>query len=344
VDPNVVLIAAVVLVPAILLWAVYLVRSGTPRRPGVVLGIPRALRPGQPDEVLEGPRLERIQVWGLISVLSLAVFIPAYWLGEVQRQQHFVERFDEESVERGRIIFNVAPPIPEEADPVAFREVEREISLGMGCAQCHGAPQTEPDEPPGEEVAAGGTAQGGFIPLGSTERVEYVAPPLNNVFTRWDEEIVRFTIERGRPGTPMPAWGVEYGGPMTEQMVDDVMTWLETLPGNQQAPSELSEDCQSPSRGDRRSCGEEIFTARCALCHGADGQGKESEPWYSGMALWRGDVRHLPRELHYATIFNGRRFAFMPPFGESPTQGIPAPPYPLNEAQIRAVMAYERSL
>jgi cytochrome c5 len=342
VDPNVILIAAVVLVPAVLLWAIYLVRSGTPRKPGVVLGIPQALRPGSPDEVLEGPRLERIMLWGLLATLAVALFVPAYWLGEVQRQNHFVERFEEEAVERGRIIFAVPPEIPEEADPVAFRRVEREISLGMGCAGCHGAPQ-EPDVPL-EDVAGGGTAQGGFTPPGSTGKVEYIAPPLNNVFTRWDEEVVRFTIERGRPGTPMPAWGVEFGGPMTPQMVSDVITWLKTLPGNNQPPEGVSEACRRPSKGELRSCGEEIFTARCAVCHGPDAHGKEAEPWFQGMALWKGDVRHLTRQQHYATILNGRRFAFMPAFGQSPSQGVPAPPYPLTDAQIKAVIAYERSL
>jgi mono/diheme cytochrome c family protein len=342
VDANLLLVAAVVLVPAVLLWAIYLVRAGTPRKPGVVLGIPRALRPGQPDETLEGPRLERIMVWGLLSTLAIAIFVPAYWLGEVQRQEHFVTRFSDESVERGRIIFNTPPELPEGSDPIAFRRVEREISLGMGCARCHGAPEV-PDVPI-EQVAAGGLAQGGFVPPGSTKKVDYTAPPLNTVFTRWDEEVVRFTIERGRPGTPMPAWGVEFGGPMTDQMISDVIAWLHTLPGNQTAPEGISEDCAKPSKADRKSCGQEIFSARCAVCHAPDGHGKEVEPWFQGMALWKGDVRHLTRQQHYQTILNGRRFAFMPQFGESPSQGIPAPPYPLTNQQIKAVMAYERSL
>jgi mono/diheme cytochrome c family protein len=338
---DVLVIAAVILVPAILLWGVYLFRSGRPGKPAVLLGIPQALRPGQPDEVLEGPRLERILAWGLLSTVVLAIFVPAYWLGEFQRQSHFEERFDEESVERGRLIFAVAPPIPEEADPQAFRAVEREISLGMGCANCHGANQPAGEEPD-ENTAAGGQFQ--FTPPGQTQAVQYVAPPLNNVFTRWDEEVVRSTIERGRPGTDMPAWGVEYGGPMTGQMIDDVMNWLRTLPGNQNPPEGISEACRDPSQGDLESCGQEIFEARCAVCHGPQGQGKESEPWYPGMALWRGDVRHLNEQQHFQTVLNGRRFAFMPAFGETPSQGIPAPPYPLTQSQIDAVIAYERSL
>jgi len=102
------------------------------------------------------------------------------------------------------------------------------------------------------------------------------------------------------------------------------------------------------------------------VCHGPEGQGKEdptlfddgatldedlADPtdddypkWYPGAALWKGDVRHLDKELHYLTIYNGRRFAFMPPFGEAPTQGIPVPPNPLTDKQIEAVMKYERNL
>ena len=340
-DQEVLLLAAVVLVPAILLWGIYLYRSGRPTKPAVLLGIPHVVRPGQPDERLEGSRLERIQVWGLLSVVVLAIFVPAYWLGEFQRQEHFVERFSEESVERGRLIFAAPPELPEETDPQAFRAVEREISLGMGCATCHGPPQA-PGDPVTEATAGGGQFE--FTPPGSTERVNYVAPPLNNVFTRWDEEVVRFTIERGRPGTDMPAWGIEYGGPMTEQMISDVIAWLRTLPGNNSPPEGVSEDCRRPSRSQYMSCGQEVFEARCAVCHGPEGQGKESDPWYPGLALWRGDVRHLNRQQHFQTILNGRRFAFMPQFGETPSQGIPAPPYPLTNAQINAVMAYERSL
>ena len=341
------IIALAVLVPAALLWAVFLARAGKPGKPGVVLGIPQALRPAPPDEVLEGPRLMRIQTWGLVATLAIALFIPAYWLGELQRQSSFQGRHDEESVERGRLIFSAAPPLEEDASPQEFKEEERAISLGMGCVNCHGGVDSE--GVPREDAAGGALVPGGYNDPSLGRKVQYRGPPLQNVFQRWDEEIIRFTIERGRPGTPMPAWGVEYGGPMTQQMVDDVIAWLETLPGNQEPPPDLSEDCQKPSGNNLESCGQEIFEARCAVCHGPEGQGKEGkgtkdDPWYQGLALWKGDVRHLSQTLHEYTIRNGRRFAFMPPFAEAPAQGIPAPSYPLTDAQIRAVIAYERGL
>ena len=344
-------IALVVLVPAALLWVVFIARTGRPGRPRRLrLGIPQAMRPGQPDEVLEGPRLERLLVWGLITSLAVAIFIPVYWLPEAERQAAFEERFEHEEVERGELIYAIAPPLEEDVSAAEFKEEEKAIALGQSCANCHGGD------------GSGGLANPAYRDPFTGKTVAYRAPPLNNVFTRWDVEVVRFTIERGRPGTPMPAWGVEYGGSMTSQMIDDVIAWLQTLPGNQGPPEPISDECQEPGGDALMTCGQEIFEARCAVCHGPQGQGKESngtdqildfnnsgpdevtDPWFQGMALWRGDVRHLSLPQHLATVTNGRRFAFMPPFGEAPAAGIPVPPYPLTAEQIRAVVTYERSL
>jgi mono/diheme cytochrome c family protein len=345
---EILIIALAVLVPAIVLWIVFFVRSRP--RPAARLGIPHALRPAQPDEVLEGPRLERILRWGLVSTLVLAIFIPLYWLPERQRQERFEQLFEEESLHRGELIFAVPPALPDEAEVAEFVEAEEAIAFGMACAECHGA-----------------DASGGIVPAFADpvtgELVRYWAPSLDDVFTRWDEEVVRFTIERGRPGTPMPTFGQQFGGPMTDQMVDDVILWLRNLPGNQQPPEGISPACEEPDPEDL-ACGEEIFTARCAVCHGPQGQGKD-EPtmpegdfttpedpdfteiegtWYPGMALWQGKVEHLTVGQHLATIRDGRRFAFMPQFAEAPVQGIPVPPNPLTDEQIEAVMNYERRL
>ncbi|MDQ3767093.1 MAG: c-type cytochrome [Actinomycetota bacterium] len=336
------LVALAVLVPAALLWGIFLMRSGRTKKPSIMLGIPHAMRPAQPDEKLEGPRLERIMIFGLISTLAVAIFIPMYWLPESQRQASFTERFEEEAVERGELIFAVPPEIPEDADASAFRANERALALGQGCAQCHGASTGESGVDDPAQAAAGG--QSNFADPETGKTVSYQAPPLQNVFQRWDEEVIKFTIERGRPGTDMAAWGVEYGGPMTDQMIDDVIAWMASLPGNQEAP-QIPEDCANPKGDALVSCGGKIFEARCAVCHGPEGQGKEAKGiWYQGLALWKGDVKHLTKSQHLTTIKNGRRFAFMPAFAEAPAQGIPVPQYPLTEAQIEAVVAYERTL
>jgi mono/diheme cytochrome c family protein len=328
-------IALVVLIPAAILWALFLSRTRTARSPGAALGIPMAMRPGQPDETLEGKRLERVMMGGFIFAAASALFIVAYWLPEAQRQESFKERFNEESIERGELIYSAPPVLEEDTDALAFKQQERRIALGQACISCHAA------------EGAGGPVLNGFIDPATGQRVEYMAPPLNNVFTRWDEEVVKFTIERGRPGTPMPAWGIEFGGSMTDQMINDVMNWLKTLPENNQGPPELPDGCDDPdpTGGENTlSCGKAIFEARCALCHGPEGQGKDTDTYYPGMALWQGKVKHLDLGQHKTTVINGRRFAFMPAFGEAPAQGITIPPFPLSDSQINAVVEYERSL
>jgi mono/diheme cytochrome c family protein len=387
---DVLLVALVVFVPTALLWGLFIVRRGQPGRPPRPrIGIPKALRPGQPDEVLEGKRLERILTWGFIVTLGLAIFIPAYWLPETQRQTAYQNKMTDASIARGKIIFQPPGLLPPNADPLQFKKVEKSLSLGMGCANCHGGD------------ASGG--QNVFTDPVTGTKVVYTVPPLNNVFQRWDEDTVRFTIEQGRPGTDMPTWGVQYGGPMTEMMIDDVIAYLHSLPGNQPGAAQpLPSSCNnlpktsltpspSPSSGSNKGqkpkpvastgplgegrpkqpkvspqvmdCGKGIFMARCAVCHGPQGQGKQDTKlvplpgtgvpgvplakgpvWYQGMALWHGDVRHLSTSQHFFTIVNGRRFAFMPPWGESPAQGIPVPPNPLSDDQINAVMQYERTL
>jgi mono/diheme cytochrome c family protein len=375
IDNEQLLIVLVVILPALVLWGIFIVRAGgIGRRGRPTLGIPRALRPGLTDDVLEGRRLERV-MWGtLVVILVSTVMIPVYWFPESSRQGAFVERFDEEALHRGELVYQSVIPLPEGISAVEFKEEEEAQALAMGCANCHGPEGT------------GGFVPGGYTDPLSGKIVNYAAPPLNNVFQRWDEEVVKFTIERGRPGTPMPTWGVQYGGPMTPQMVTDVLAYLKSLPGNQEAPEAISSSCEDPSDSQLMSCGQEIFEARCVVCHGPEGQGKEepgltpdeiseltggelqpdevtlsalsdsdADPawqdildqigtWYQGMGLWEGDVAHLTEEQHFTTIYNGRRFAFMPSFGETPPQGIPAPLYPLTDSQIRAVMTYERGL
>lgn len=335
---QVLAIAAAVLLPTAILWGIFWSRQNRARKPAAILGIPPAMRPGASDETLEGPRLQRVQVGGVLSLLILVPFVVFYWLPERERQEAFVHRFEEGSVERGELVYQAAPPLDEEASAQEFKEEEKALSLGQGCINCHGPEGT------------GGIANPAYRDPGSGYPVAWTAPPLNNVFTRWDEEIVRFTIERGRPGTPMPTWGVEFGGSMTDMMVDDVIAYLKSI---QEPLPELSEECQKPTEDNQLDCGQEIFEVRCAVCHGPEGSGREGrgtreQPWNPGMALWKGDVRHLPktqgRDSHFFTIVNGRRFAFMPPFGEAPSQGIPLPPNPLTDDQIRAVMEYERTL
>lgn len=332
---EIVTIVLIIIAPSALLWAFFYLRTRAPGEGGARSAIPRAMRPPPTDEVLEGRRLDRMRIGGVIALFALAIFVVAYWLPERQRQTAFAEKQTDDSIHRGSVIFQPPATLPPNAGPAQFNKLEESISLGMGCANCHGA-QAEGGQAPYTDPATG-------------KKVVWNAPPLNNVFQRWDDAIVEFTIKQGRPGTPMPTWGVDYGGPMTDQMVTDVMDWLHSLPDNNKPPGGIPQQCKSPSKGQMLTCGKAIFQARCAVCHGPQGQGKDmsgadyDHRWFQGMALWKGKVTHLTPQQQYDTILNGRRYAFMPAWGAAPSQGIPVPRYPLSKAQIKAVETYERT-
>src|SRR3712207_5806966 len=98
---QVLIIAGVVLGPAAILWLIFWSRQNRARKPAALLGIPPNMRPGTPDEVLEGRRLERVQVGGVLSLLILVPFVVFYWLPEPERHEAFAHRFEEGAVERG---------------------------------------------------------------------------------------------------------------------------------------------------------------------------------------------------------------------------------------------------
>jgi mono/diheme cytochrome c family protein len=53
------------------------------------------------DEIFEGPRLDRWLSWALVLMTITALSVPLYWLGEVGRQEGAIRGFDKRSVHRG---------------------------------------------------------------------------------------------------------------------------------------------------------------------------------------------------------------------------------------------------
>ena len=153
------------------------------------------------DEEMEGRKLERSLSAGLLLLGVVAIGLPLYWLNEPGRQDGAVETFDEIFEHRGEALF--APT--EEG--------------GYNCAGCHGpegiggvAPYTLTDD------------EGNFVAT-----VSWKAPALDTVLLRYSEEEVREVLVYGRPGTPMPAWGEEGGGPLTTQQIDELIAYLHAI-------------------------------------------------------------------------------------------------------------------
>jgi mono/diheme cytochrome c family protein len=202
-------IVAVLAVAVYLVWAVL-----SPKRaPEETL--PANLTPFLPDEELESRRLERVQGWALLFAAVIAVALPIYWLHEPSRQHEAINYFDKNAAERGEVLFSNAT-MPR-YDP----------TQSLLCATCHGA-----------------KGQGGPVPFQlNGQSVIWHAPPLNTVFLRFTEDpdciniddrdtltcAVTDIITNGRPGTPMPPWGVAGGGSKNDQSIQDLIAYLRSI-------------------------------------------------------------------------------------------------------------------
>ncbi len=171
-------------------WFAYLVGSGSRRDRHDP--VPLNLSAAQTDDELETKRLDRTLVGAVVTAGFLTLAMPIYYLGELDRQEGFVEEFYEGSLERGH-----------------------EVWLEFGCGDCHGA------------NLAGGVAS--FLEERSQVNVDgWAAPALDDIFYRYDRDEAEFWIVYGRANTPMPAWGLEGGGPLNSQQVDDILNYIES--------------------------------------------------------------------------------------------------------------------
>jgi mono/diheme cytochrome c family protein len=91
---------------------------------------------------------------------------------------------------------------------------------GYNCAGCHGAEGVGGQAPPYTLT----DTDGAFVAT-----VTWRAPALNTVLLRFSEEELREILVYGRPGTPMPAWGAEGGGPLTTQQIDELIAYLRSI-------------------------------------------------------------------------------------------------------------------
>ena len=138
------------------------------------------------DDELETNHLDRTLSVAVLVASLLTVMIPLYYLGEQNRQEEFIEYFDEVSVERGEHLYEE-----------------------FGCGNCHGVD------------GSGGAAS--YVEKRSGVSVIWAAPAINNVFYRYDSEEIRYWLIFGRANSPMPAWGLEGGGPMNDGQLDDLI-------------------------------------------------------------------------------------------------------------------------
>ena len=227
-------IAIVILAIGAGITLVLLLASGNARRK-LSSAIPPAMRPMYADDELEGNHLERLMTWGVVLTLFFAIFLPAYWLREPIRAQDKQEGLFARDYSSGEALY------------------------AANCTECHGAD------------ARGGAA---LSPYGSDA---WPAPNLLNIVSRYEDsrvvtdirDHIETTLHRGRPGTPMPTWGTNYGGPMTDFQIEAITDWLLV---NQEGDATEASPAVNAETGEAVS-GEDLYQQNCARCHGTELQG-----------------------------------------------------------------------
>jgi mono/diheme cytochrome c family protein len=201
-----------------------------PKRHG---DIPLSMRPYHSDEELETTGMERAMAWGVAFAAFAALFLPLYWLIEPDRIENRNNDFYEADVAAGRVLFSEA------------------------CASCHGQDLGGGSAPnPDPEITA-----------------PWPAPALDNIVARYEgseivEDVQQFiimTLENGRAGTPMQAFGVGAGGQYSDNQLNQLAAYILSV-----QTGELEEPDAQAFVG---ASGDDLFADNCARCHGVEGEG-----------------------------------------------------------------------
>ncbi len=190
------LIVAGLAVVAVVVYALFNIRAGR-EEVGSEIELAANLKPYYDDDELETKKLDRTLTFGLATLALIGIGLPAYWLAEPGRQEGAEETFEEVFASRGEELY----------------------TEGAGCNACHG--------PEG----SGGVAPYTILDDESefVAQVEWKAPALDTTMLRYSREEVEFILNYGRVYSPMPAWGVPGGGPLTEQQIQNLVDYIQSI-------------------------------------------------------------------------------------------------------------------
>jgi len=187
-------IALIIVAALILIWMAYLFVNSRRSRGAAAEAAPQNMTPHVSDEELENTKLTKVLRAALFGSVLLAVALPWYAFNEPDRQAEAAESIVEFDVEEGAHWFS---------------------HDGFACAGCHGPDGGGGGAPTTEERSGVDTT--------------WSVPSLNDVFFRYNEAEVLYWITFGRAGTPMPANGLEGGGAMTVQEIDQTIAYIQSI-------------------------------------------------------------------------------------------------------------------
>lgn len=334
----------------IILWRVFSLRRNPEPRP------PQNLTPFLPDDQLEGRKLERVLFISLLTTAFIALTLFGYYVFEPSRGASADKQFLAQSEERGAVLF--ANEQSNEYDP----------TRSLLCANCHGVDgkggstnfTIKSDDPRCDPTAAVTAETPSYcLPV----QVTWQAPPLDVALLRYSKEQVKEIIVNGRPGTPMPPWGVASGkGVLNEQGIDDLVNYLESTKVTPEEAKERFTGQLDEARAEEpgKSDGQLLFELQCARCHtknwsffnpedpvgplpGPMGGGAFGPSLIDGATLRQFAGPQGPQD-HFDWVAEGK-----PPNELYGTRGISTGRMPhfaniLTQEQIQAIVDYERGL
>ena len=206
-----------------ILWRVFSLRRNPEPRP------PLNIAPGLPDDVLEGRKLERVLGWALLFTIVLAVALPIYFLVEPNREATASQTFLKQSITRGATLF------------ANQQSKHYDATTSLLCANCHGVNGEGGQalftlQPEADICQLKQNMSNPNVPQCLPQQVAWQAPALNTVLYRFSPDQVAQIITYGRPGTPMPAWGVASGkGVLGDQGINDLVNYLQSIQISQRA-------------------------------------------------------------------------------------------------------------
>lgn len=212
--------------------------------------------------------------------------MPQLGLNEEQIDQLTFYMF---SLRRGNFAESLWPKDRLRAERLGSREfsIDGATIFGTFCAACHG--------PNGEGMRYVGMSV--FPAIGN--------PDFQRVAS---DEFITATVQRGRPGRRMPAWGEKEGGLRPEE-ISAVVSYVRGMG----APFEGDNKPRNWAQGNA-AAGKVLFSRNCSLCHGDNGEGKEGPALNNPVLLKAATDSYLME-----TIRVGRRNTTMGGFGEGST-------------------------
>jgi mono/diheme cytochrome c family protein len=187
---------------------------------------PDNLTPFFEDDVLEGAHLERALGVALIALVIAVIGLLAYFIWEPFRAAEAGDGFKEQSIDRGAVLF------------ANSQSKEYDSTKSLLCADCHGVdggggsakfviksedPRCDPNQTVDAKLAE-------EQPYCLPQQVTWAAPSLQVASLKYDRKQLTQIITYGRPGTPMPAWGVLSGkGALQEQSIRDLVNYVESF-------------------------------------------------------------------------------------------------------------------